>query len=177
MAPALREAEVGRAPCQSLSWVGVSMSQTGAQPAAIALLVSTSIVIFASVGCEGSSRDEVMVSEVTASETTAFDELTFPEVLSEYARNVPNYGYDPSGPSPFASFASPHPFGPELMQALSESEALIDSLSPGVRASYDGALLAQEDARKREQDREEAEYAAFIEGRLRRLNAVRPSKK
>ncbi len=91
--------------------------------------------------------------------------------------NVPNYGYDPSGPSPFASFNSPHPFGPELMRALSESEALIDSLSPGVRASYDGALLAQEDARKREQDREEAEYAAFIEGRLRRLNAVRPSKK
>ena len=41
---------------------------------------------------------------------------------------------------------------------LSESQRLMDSLSPGVRASYEGALLEQE----------EAEYAAFIEEHLRR---------
>jgi hypothetical protein len=34
----------------------------------------------------------------------------------------------------------------------------MDSLSPGVRASYEGALL----------EREEAEYAAFIEEHRRR---------
>jgi hypothetical protein len=46
---------------------------------------------------------------------------------------------------------------------LSESQRLMDSLSPGVRASYEGALL----------EREEAEYAAFVETRMRRLSAER----
>ena len=57
-------------------------------------------------------------------------------------------------------------------------DALMDSLSPGVRASYEGWLLERKHARwsgranaeTRAHLREEAEYAAFIEERLRRLN-------
>jgi hypothetical protein len=41
------------------------------------------------------------------------------------------------------------------------------SLSPGVRARYEGVALERAEARKREHEREEAEYAAFVEGRLR----------
>jgi len=59
-----------------------------------------------------------------------------------------------------------------------EWDALMDSLSPGVRASYEGWLLQRKHARwsgranaeTRAHRREEAEYAAFIEERLRRLN-------
>jgi hypothetical protein len=46
-----------------------------------------------------------------------------------------------------------------------------------VRASYRGAVLAQEDAKKREHERDEAEYAVFIEEHLRRLNEERRSRK
>ena len=46
---------------------------------------------------------------------------------------------------------------------LSESQRLMDSLSPGVRASYEGALL----------ERDEAEDAAFVETRMRRLSEER----
>jgi hypothetical protein len=61
---------------------------------------------------------------------------------------------------------------------LSELDALMDSLSPGVRASYEGWLLERKHARwsgrataeTRAHLGEEAEYAAFIEERLRRLN-------
>ena len=57
-------------------------------------------------------------------------------------------------------------------------DALMDSLSPGVRASYEGWLLERKHARwngrtnaeTRPHLREWAEYAAFIEERLRRLN-------
>jgi hypothetical protein len=63
--------------------------------------------------------------------------------------------------------------------------ALVDSLSPGVRASYEGWLLERKDARwsgranaeTRAHLREEAEYAAFIEARLRRLRGERTSGK
>ena len=56
--------------------------------------------------------------------------------------------------------------------------ALMDSLSPGVRGSYEGWLLERkhaptsvgENAETRWHLREEAEYAAFIEERMRRLN-------
>jgi hypothetical protein len=44
-----------------------------------------------------------------------------------------------------------------------ESDALLDSFSPGVRASLEGARLTQA-------EREEAEYGAFIEERMRRLS-------
>jgi len=47
------------------------------------------------------------------------------------------------------------------------TKRLMDSLSPGVRASYEGALL----------EREEAEYAAFVETRMRRLSGERASRK
>jgi len=61
---------------------------------------------------------------------------------------------------------------------LFEWDALMDSLSPGVRASYEGWLLERKHARwsgranpeTRAHLREWAEYAAFIEERLRRLN-------
>ena len=64
-------------------------------------------------------------------------------------------------------------------------DALMDSLSPGVRASYEGWLLERKHARwsgranaeTRAHLREEAEYAAFIEARLRRLRGERTSGK
>jgi hypothetical protein len=49
----------------------------------------------------------------------------------------------------------------------------MDSLSPGVRASLEGAGLAQAAASEGEQEREEAEYRAFIEERMRRLSEGR----
>ena len=69
--------------------------------------------------------------------------------------------------------------------ARSEWDALMDSLSPGVRASYEGWLLERKHARwsgranaeTRPHLREEAEYAAFIEERLRRLRGERTSGK
>ena len=45
-----------------------------------------------------------------------------------------------------------------VMSGWWSTKRLMDSLSPGVRASYEGALL----------ERDEAEYAAFVEGRMRR---------
>ncbi len=71
---------------------------------------------------------------------------------------------------------------------LSESDALMDSLSPGVRASYQDWILARAHARRSERLREEAEnaaehlreeaeYRAFIEARLRRLRGKRASGK
>jgi hypothetical protein len=48
---------------------------------------------------------------------------------------------------------------------LSESQRLMDSLSPGVRASYEGALL----------EREEVEHAEYAERRLRWLSEDRAS--
>ena len=67
----------------------------------------------------------------------------------------------------------------------SHSDALMDSLSTGVRASYEGWLLERKHARwsgranaePRAHRREEAEYAAFIEARLRRLRGERTSGK
>jgi len=68
---------------------------------------------------------------------------------------------------------------------LFEWDALMDSLSPGVRASYEGWLLERKHARwsgranaeTRPHLREEAEYAAFIEEQLRRLRGERTSGK
>lgn len=54
-----------------------------------------------------------------------------------------------------------------------ESDTLMDSLSPGVRASYEGWLLERKHARWSDHLREEAEYAA----RLRRLRGERTSGK
>jgi hypothetical protein len=79
--------------------------------------------------------------------------------------HVPLIGYVVSPPDNDA-----HALGPASLLALPESDALLDSLSPGVRASYEGALLAEGDAKKSAHEREEAEYAAFIEERLRRLS-------
>ena len=48
---------------------------------------------------------------------------------------------------------------PYLESDALKSDALVESLSPGVRARYEGRLVD-----------DEAEYAAFIEERLRRLS-------
>ena len=64
----------------------------------------------------------------------------------------------------------------------------MDSLSPGVRASYQDWILERAHARRSERLREEAEnaaehlreeaeYRAFIEARLRRLRGERASGK
>jgi hypothetical protein len=53
------------------------------------------------------------------------------------------------------------------------AQALMDSLSPGVRASLEDARLAQAAASETEHEREEAEYRAFIEERMRRLSEGR----
>ena len=79
-------------------------------------------------------------------------------VLSQFTGSPPSEEAEPVERSPF--------------------DALMDSLSPGVRASYEGWLLERKHARwsgranaeTRPHRREEAEYAAFIEERLRRLN-------
>ena len=68
-------------------------------------------------------------------------------------------------------------FDAELKANALEYRTLLASLSPGVRASYRGAVLAQEDAKKREHERDEAAYAVFIEEHLRRLNQERRSRK
>jgi hypothetical protein len=82
--------------------------------------------------------------------------------LSDYGSHVPLIGVPPALPS-----ADLNPV--EDLKA----QALMDSLSPGVRAHCEGAHLAREAARKREHEREEAEYAAFIEERLQRLGRGR----
>ena len=75
------------------------------------------------------------------------EEAGLPDWLFDYNLHVPVIGV----------IYSPPERRPTLV-GLSESQMLMDSLSPGVRASYEGALL----------ERDEAEYAAFVEGRMRR---------
>jgi hypothetical protein len=68
-------------------------------------------------------------------------------------------------------------FDAELKADALEYQTLLASLSPGVRASYDGALRERADAREQQRVRDQAQYTAFIEERLRRLNAGRSSKR
>jgi hypothetical protein len=63
-------------------------------------------------------------------------------------------------------FYSPPDRHPRLVGSF-ESDALMDSLSPGVRASYEGVLL----------ERVEAEHAAYAERRLRWLKEDRAARK
>jgi len=128
--------------------------------ATVSFLVSLAVVIFVLVGSEGPRRAEVTVFEEDAlpSELTPPDEETeLPIWLSDYGSHVPLIGVPPALPS-----ADLNPV--EDLKA----QALMDSLSPGVRAHREGAHLAREAARKREHEREEAEYVAFIEERMRR---------
>ena len=137
--------------------------------ATVGFLVSLAVVIYVLVGSEGPRR-----AEVTASVEDALlrkfmppdEETELPIWLSDYGTHLPLISIPPALPS-----ADLNPV--EDLKA----QALMDSLSPGVRAHYEGAQLAREAARKREHEREEAEYVAFIEDRMRRLNEGRAWRK
>jgi len=120
------------------------------QAATIGFVVSASIVVFALVVGDGAPYDDNAVPEwlTTPDESTASEqEPALPDWLTDYNLHVPLIGV----------FYSPPDRHPRRV-GFSESDALMDSLSPGMRAGYEGAL----------REREEAECAAFIEGRLRR---------
>jgi hypothetical protein len=153
------------------------------RPSIAALLASVLLALSAVVGIVAAQPDGSTVSdEATASdeatpsaETTPFDELTFPEVLSYYARNVPNYGCDPSGPAPYNARSgplvpthvppgncacyvpNPRYFDAELEAGALEHQTLRDSLSPGIRAVYLGGIRDRGDALEKKWAREEAE--------------------
>ena len=125
----------------------------------------------ASVGGDGGPRgDDAVPDEGAAYDqeealpgwlieaTASGQEPADPVWLRDYRTHVPIIGY----------LHSPADSNPNHL-TLSQWEALMHSLSPGVRASYEGRLLEREDARTSEHRREKAEYAAFVEGRLRRL--------
>jgi hypothetical protein len=137
------------------------------------------VVVLASVGGDGgpgdgdavpewlTGSDEGAVFDEGRNEAVASDqELTDPIWLTDYTTHVPLIGY----------LYSRDDYDPHHL-TLSEWKTLLCSLSPGVRARYEGALLEQEEARKRERSREEAEYAAFVEARMRRLSEERASRK
>jgi hypothetical protein len=132
--------------------------------ATVSFLVSASIVIFVLVGSEGPRRAEGTVFEEDALPRKFMppdEEAELPIWLTNYDTHVPLIGTLRALPS-----ADLNP-----VEDL-EARALMDSLSPGVRAHYEDAQLAREAGRKWEHEREEAEYAAFIEERMRRLSDV-----
>jgi hypothetical protein len=134
------------------------------RPAIVGFVVSLAIVIFVLVGSEGPRRAEGTVFEEDALPSKFMppdEDAELPIWLTNYDTHVPLIGTLRALPS-----ADLNPV--EDLKA----QALMDSLSPGVRAHHEGAHLAREAARKREHEREEAEYAAFIEERMRRLSDV-----
>ena len=131
--------------------------------AIVCFLASLAIVIFVLVGGEGPRR-----AEVTVFEEDALPKMYMPRDerqgdrpvwLTNYATHLPLLSIPPALPSE------------DLYPVVDlQAQALMDSLSPGVRAHYEGAHPSREAVRKREHEREEAEYAAFIEERMRRLS-------
>jgi hypothetical protein len=135
------------------------MGRREVRPAIVGFVVSVVVVVLASVGGDGGPRgDEAGPEWFTGSDEGAvFDEETgLPEWLFDYNLHVPVIGV----------FYVPPERRPTLV-GLSESQRLMDSLSPGVRTSYEGVLLEQE----------EAEYAAVAGRRMRRLSEERASRK
>jgi hypothetical protein len=126
----------------------VSKQEVGA--ATVGFVVSALIVIFALVVGNGAPRDDNGVPEwLTGDEGTASgQEPELPDWLTDYSLHVPLIGV-------LDSLAYRH----SQRVRRAESDALMDSLSPGVRARYEGAVL----------EREEAEHAAYAEWRMRRL--------
>jgi len=127
------------------------------RPATVGFVVSVAVVVLASVGGDGGpGGDEAVPEWLTGSDEDAVydEEAGLPEWLFDYNLHAPVIGV----------IYSPPDRRPTLV-GLSEWKRLMDSLSPGVRASYEGALL----------EREEAEYAAFVETRMRRLSEERAS--
>ena len=131
------------------------MGRQEVRPAIVGFVVSVVVVVLASVGCDGGpGGDEAVPEWLTASDEGALfdEEAGLPDWLLDYNLHMPVIGV----------IYSPPDRRPTLV-GLSESQRLMDSLSPGVRASYEGALL----------EWEEAEYAAFVEGRMRRSSEER----
>jgi len=111
------------------------------RPATVGFVVSVAVVIFASVGGEGGPRgDDAVPKWLTGSDEGAVydEEAGLPDWLFDYNLHAPVIGV----------IYSPPERRPTLV-GLSESQRLMDSLSPGVRASYEGALLEREEAATR----------------------------
>jgi len=127
------------------------------RPAIVGFVVSVVVVVLASFGGDGGPGGESAVPEwLTGSDEGAvFDEEAgLPDWLFDYNLHAHVIGV----------IYSPPERRPTLV-GLSESQRLMDSLSPGVRASYEGALL----------EREEVEHAEYAERRLRWLSEDRAS--
>lgn len=163
------------------------MGKWEARLLAVGFVVSA-IVILATLAGEWSPRAEDTVpDEIVASNESAVPDVpTLHETLAEYARGVPNYGYAPGSPSPVYPISSASLFASleaDAKAEIREHRALLESFSPGVRTSFEGAdaervaawkeeWKRREAERKRdeaERERDEAEYAVFIEEHLRRL--------
>jgi hypothetical protein len=118
-----------------------------------------SLVVFVLVGSEDSRRREVTVSgeAPVPNKYLPYDRTRErPVWLQDYSLHVPLIGI-PEAPVDSIERAE------SALIERAESDALLDSFSPGVRASLEGARLTQA-------EREEAEYRAFIEERMRRLS-------
>jgi hypothetical protein len=138
------------------------------------VLAGVHVVVATFTGCEEPSEntmaDEVVVAEepVPPNEFSTYGGVpTLREVLEEYAQGVPNFGYDPDGPTnPWAFY--PIPVNVERNPDYFDHQALFDSLSPGLRTRFQGAAAERLAAWQKELERDEAEYAVFIEEHLRR---------
>jgi hypothetical protein len=102
------------------------------------------------------------------------DAPTLHETHAEYARKIPNYGYDPGSPASTWAFY-PVSYDFERDPDYLERQALFDSFSPGLRTQIQGVVAEQIAAWEKELERaeaqrkrDEAEYAVFIEKHLRR---------
>ena len=114
------------------------MGRQEVRPAIVGFVVSVAVLGLASVGAEGGPRgdDAVPVWLTGSDEGAVFDEEAgLPDWLFDYNLHAPVIGV----------IYSPPERRPTLV-GLSESQRLMDSLSPGVRASYEGALLEREEA-------------------------------
>jgi hypothetical protein len=113
------------------------MGRHEVRPAIVGFVVSVVVVILASVGGDGGPRGDDAVPEwFTGSDEGAVydEEAELPDWLFDYNLHAPVIGV----------IYSPPERRPTLV-GLSESQRLMDSLSPGVRASYEGALLEREE--------------------------------
>jgi hypothetical protein len=151
------------------------------RPSIIALLASVLFVLSAVVGIVAALPDGSTVSdEATASNEELADpeKLVPPETLSivEFTRHMYNYGYN-VGTRASNNVTYNRSFDSNLESDALEYQTLLASLSPGVRANYRAWLLDRADAREKQRERDEAEYAAFIKDHLRRVNEDRRSKK
>lgn len=112
---------------------GGSVGKRVVQPVVVGFVVSVSIVVLASVGGEWAMRDEVTVSD---EDVEWNQERARPFWLTDYTTHVPLIGvvFDRSEYERDAV-------------AQAEADALMESLSAGVRARYEGVVLEREEAR------------------------------